>query len=277
MSQHDYVIANDSGASVRADLNSALQAILSQNSGTSAPSSTSAGTMWLDTTGGAPYTLKIRDAGNNHWLTIASVTDPGSDGNLAVSAIEGTNVLSTGESGGSKFLREDGDGTCSWQAAGKIVQVAYTSTDTTAYHSISSNSQAELMSASAFTTTGSNKVLIMASMVYGTFNNINIVLKRDTTVIGAQTHGAGTYFSVNAFYGADNYLSGTFDQYSVLEQSLMFLDTPSAGTHTYKIFAETPTSYSGSAYINRTQYGTGANNSGYGGGRSGITLMEISP
>ena len=29
---------------------------------------------------------------------------------------EGTNVLSTGEGGGSKFLREDGDGTSSWQA-----------------------------------------------------------------------------------------------------------------------------------------------------------------
>ena len=29
---------------------------------------------------------------------------------------EGTVILSTGESGGSKYLREDGDGTCSWQA-----------------------------------------------------------------------------------------------------------------------------------------------------------------
>lgn len=33
-------------------------------------------------------------------------------------AVEGTAVLSTGETGGSKFLREDGDGTCSWQTAG---------------------------------------------------------------------------------------------------------------------------------------------------------------
>ena len=31
---------------------------------------------------------------------------------------EGTAILSTGESGGTKFLREDGDGTCSWQAPG---------------------------------------------------------------------------------------------------------------------------------------------------------------
>jgi len=33
-------------------------------------------------------------------------------------APEGTAVLSTGESGGNKFLREDGDGTSSWQTAG---------------------------------------------------------------------------------------------------------------------------------------------------------------
>lgn len=33
-------------------------------------------------------------------------------------APEGTAVLSTGELGGSKFLREDGDGTCSWQSIG---------------------------------------------------------------------------------------------------------------------------------------------------------------
>lgn len=31
-------------------------------------------------------------------------------------SVEGTAVLSTGETGGSKYLREDGDGTCSWQA-----------------------------------------------------------------------------------------------------------------------------------------------------------------
>jgi hypothetical protein len=31
-------------------------------------------------------------------------------------AIEGTAIASTGEGGGAKFLREDGDGTCSWQA-----------------------------------------------------------------------------------------------------------------------------------------------------------------
>ena len=34
--------------------------------------------------------------------------------------IEGTAVLSTGESGGTKFLREDGDGSCSWQTPSAV-------------------------------------------------------------------------------------------------------------------------------------------------------------
>jgi len=38
-------------------------------------------------------------------------------GTVSAGTVEGTAVLSTGEAGGTKFLREDGDGTCSWQAA----------------------------------------------------------------------------------------------------------------------------------------------------------------
>ena len=41
--------------------------------------------------------------GDNTWQTISATP-------------EGTAILSTGESGGSKYLREDGDGSCSWQA-----------------------------------------------------------------------------------------------------------------------------------------------------------------
>ena len=46
-------------------------------------------------------------------------------------APEGTAVLSTGEGGGTKFLREDGDGTCSWQAAagGAVSMSAYSTID----------------------------------------------------------------------------------------------------------------------------------------------------
>ena len=113
MAQHDYVIDNASGATVRADINSALGAIQSLNSGTSAPSSTAAGMLWLDTTGGAPYALKVRDAGNNHWLTLGSVTDPGADGNLEL--LPGKiNLPSSGgiyESDGSTEILTESGGT----------------------------------------------------------------------------------------------------------------------------------------------------------------------
>ena len=65
MSQHDHVIDNASGAAVRADLNNALLAIVSQNSGASAPSTTYAYMRWPDTTNGV---MKRRNAANSGWL-----------------------------------------------------------------------------------------------------------------------------------------------------------------------------------------------------------------
>jgi len=47
--------------------------------------------------------------------TIASGTWQGTAVDGAYVDIEGTEVKSTGEAGGTKFLREDSDGTCSWQ------------------------------------------------------------------------------------------------------------------------------------------------------------------
>lgn len=70
MSQHDYNLANASGATFRADLNSALGAIATQNSGTSAPSTTFAFEWWADTTLGL---LKIRNAANSAWVSVGTL------------------------------------------------------------------------------------------------------------------------------------------------------------------------------------------------------------
>ena len=48
MAQHDYDIGNANGATFRADLNDALDAIHSTNSGGSEPSTTVAYMLWAD-------------------------------------------------------------------------------------------------------------------------------------------------------------------------------------------------------------------------------------
>lgn len=71
MPQHDYDLANQAGAAFRADLNSALAAIASQNSGATAPNPAFAYQMWADTTTGI---LKQRNAANSAWIDLLSLT-----------------------------------------------------------------------------------------------------------------------------------------------------------------------------------------------------------
>ena len=70
MAQHDYVIDNSTGANVRADINSVLQAIASNNSGSSAPSTTFALQFYADTTNNI---LKLRNAANNGYVNLFSL------------------------------------------------------------------------------------------------------------------------------------------------------------------------------------------------------------
>jgi hypothetical protein len=69
MSQNDFSIANADGATVRADLNNALQALASNSAGASEPGTTYAHQWWVDESNGL---LKIRDATNTSWITVAS-------------------------------------------------------------------------------------------------------------------------------------------------------------------------------------------------------------
>ena len=70
MSQNDYVIANDTAANVRADLNLALAALASTSSGTTEPSVTYANMLWYDTTANL---LKMRSEANDVWITLGTL------------------------------------------------------------------------------------------------------------------------------------------------------------------------------------------------------------
>ena len=69
MPTHDMIIANDTGAAVRADLNLALAALVANSISATAPATMYAGMWWFDTTANM---LKIRNAANSAWLSLIS-------------------------------------------------------------------------------------------------------------------------------------------------------------------------------------------------------------
>ncbi|WP_313818718.1 phage tail protein [Cupriavidus sp.] len=73
MSQHDMDIANQAGAAFRADLNNALQALTTKQSGSVAPAVTFPYQFWADTGTGL---LKQRNAGNNAWIVMGALDLP---------------------------------------------------------------------------------------------------------------------------------------------------------------------------------------------------------
>ena len=67
MSQHDMNLSNADGATFRADANNALAALVSNNSGATAPATTFAFMWWADTTANI---LKRRNAANSAWVDV---------------------------------------------------------------------------------------------------------------------------------------------------------------------------------------------------------------
>jgi len=70
--QHDYVIDNNTGLNVRADINNALAAIVSNNSGDTEPATMFPFQFWVDTTG-ATTILKMRNEANSAWVVLGDI------------------------------------------------------------------------------------------------------------------------------------------------------------------------------------------------------------
>ena len=95
MATHDYIISNASGAAVRADLNNALAAIVSNNSNATSPATTYAYQWWADTTTGQ---LKLRNSANSAWITIFELdgTMLMEDGSVSAPGLAFASDLDTG-------------------------------------------------------------------------------------------------------------------------------------------------------------------------------------
>ena len=101
MAQHDYVIDNSTGANVRADINNVLLAISSNNSGSSAPSTTFATQFFADTNAGI---MKLRNTSNNGYVNLFTLA-----GGIDVDAASNFNgdVTFTGASANIVFNKSD--------------------------------------------------------------------------------------------------------------------------------------------------------------------------
>jgi hypothetical protein len=85
MAQHDYNIANQGFPAFRTDLNNALSAIQTLNSGTSRPASAVANSLWLDTTTPTAPTLKYYDGADD--ISLATIDHVGNTVNWLDSTV----------------------------------------------------------------------------------------------------------------------------------------------------------------------------------------------
>ena len=94
MSQHDLTIDNQGFPAFRADLNNALRALGSTQSGTSAPSPSFANQLWYDTTNNQ---LKIRNEDNDAWITLLTL-DQAADVTTQVGSVTLANLATVAAS-----------------------------------------------------------------------------------------------------------------------------------------------------------------------------------
>ena len=94
MATHDYIISNGTGTVIRADINNALSAIVTNNSSSSEPATKYAYMWWADTSAGL---LKIRNSANDGWITLFQLDgtltlEDGSNSAPAISFRDDTNT-----------------------------------------------------------------------------------------------------------------------------------------------------------------------------------------
>ena len=103
-------IANQGFPATRADLNNALQAIATNNSGTSAPSTTFANQWWYDESNNKLY---IRNEANNAWIQVAVLDQTNNEWQITTGVIQAKDgdglALKTDDGTTRLFVKDDGN------------------------------------------------------------------------------------------------------------------------------------------------------------------------
>ena len=193
MSQNDLSIANQGFASFRSDLNSALQALGSTNSGTSAPSTTYANQLFYDTTNNI---LKIRNEDNDAFISLFTLDQ--SNDNIESLTINGAlSAESLDLNGGELILDADNDTSITSDTDDRVdIKVA----GSDVVHVNSSGIGIKTTSGSSFTQNASSDLVIGAGS-----GNSGMTLFSGTSSQGAISFADGTASDNTQYRGFINY------------------------------------------------------------------------
>jgi hypothetical protein len=109
MSQHDFNIANQGFPATRADINNAFQAIASNSSGPTAPSTTYANMWWYDTTNNKMY---LRNGADSAWIEVAVIDQSNNEWKIITGEVQAKDgdglVLKTDDGTTRLFINDSG-------------------------------------------------------------------------------------------------------------------------------------------------------------------------
>ena len=115
----DITLANQSGLAFRTELNSILAALSSLQSGSSAPSTTNAYQLWIDTST-TPAQLKIRNGANSAWIVVSSDVTATNLGLAALSGATFTGDVTMNAQSDVRFADSDSSNYVALQGAATI-------------------------------------------------------------------------------------------------------------------------------------------------------------
>ena len=295
MAQNDMNIANQGFPAFRADLNDQLEALVTNSSGATEPSTKFPHQFWVDTAAD-PSVLKIRNEDNDAWITIGEIDQTGDKFNLNCANATIAENLSLNDQGDLRFfdsdssnyvafqapatvssnvtwtlpatdgasgeaLTTDGSGTLSWAVGGggKVLQVVQ-GTHATEVASTSTSYVDSGLSASITPTSATSKILVLVNQQVSVVRNTNDVIRVDAQIVRDST----AVYDQNRVVGGETGTNGVFI-YFVGTFDGKYLDSPNTTSSiTYKTQGKVNTSSNGGTLFFQES-----------SSKSTITLMEI--
>ena len=172
MAQHDYIIDNALTPAFRSDLNLALAAIVSQNSGPTAPASAYANMLWYDT---STDLLKMRNEAASGWITVGTLNQ--TSGNFESATVNGktigtltaggvayatntTALAATAAGTAGQVLLSNGASAPSWGTTLSAGTAVAASGSSITFSGIPSGAKRIMVMLSAVSLTGSDNILV---------------------------------------------------------------------------------------------------------------------